>query len=194
MSGLTRRTALQWFAAAAAALPFAKARLWAQAAAFSADDEATLRALAATVLPDSPVVNAASVTDGFLAWVKGYAAGTEMDHGYGETRLRWTGPTPAARYGPQLRALETAARAQGAAFGALPAAARQRLVEAALREARVEELPERPDGRHVAADLMAHYFAGSDANDLCHRARIGRDACRGLPGSENAPETLDETP
>jgi hypothetical protein len=37
---------------------------------------------------------------------------------------------------------------------------------------------------------MAFYFRSSDANDLCYRAAIGRDLCRGLDGSEQAPPPL----
>ena len=48
----------------------------------------------------------------------------------------------------------------------------------------------RPDGGHVATDLMAFYFNSIDANDLAYRARIGRDTCRGLEGSENRPAPL----
>ncbi len=33
---------------------------------------------------------------------------------------------------------------------------------------------------------MAFYFRCSDANDLCYRAAIGRDECRGLPDPESS--------
>jgi hypothetical protein len=33
-------------------------------------------------------------------------------------------------------------------------------------------------GRHVVADLMAHYFRSSQANDLAYRALIGQGQCR----------------
>jgi hypothetical protein len=48
-------------------------------------------------------------------------------------------------------------------------------------------LPRTPDGKHVASDLMAFYFNSSEANDLCYRAHIGRDECRGLAGSDREP-------
>ena len=54
-------------------------------------------------------------------------------------------------------------------------------------DAKVERLSARPTGAHIATDLMGHYFGSSEANDLCYNAAIGRDACRGLAGSENAP-------
>jgi hypothetical protein len=65
---------------------------------------------------------------------------------------------------------------------------RRAAVEAALTQAKVTALPQSPDGRHVATDLMAFYFRSSDANDLCYRAHIGRDSCRGLAGSEQEPK------
>jgi hypothetical protein len=67
------------------------------------------------------------------------------------------------------------------------AAATRAAVEAGLAAARVTALPQTPDGRHVASDLMAFYFRSSAANDLCYRAHIGRDECRGLAGSEQEP-------
>jgi hypothetical protein len=60
--------------------------------------------------------------------------------------------------------------------------------------AKLEDLPERPEGRHVAADLMAFFFRSSEANDLCYRAAIGRDTCRGLVDSDRAPEQLPGAP
>lgn len=60
-------------------------------------------------------------------------------------------------------------------------------VEAALEQAKVTALPPTPDGKHVASDLMAFYFRSSAGNDLCYRAHIGRDECRGLAGSEREP-------
>ena len=60
-------------------------------------------------------------------------------------------------------------------------------VAAALEQAKVTQLPQTPDGKHVASDLMTFYFRSSEANDLCYRAHIGRDECRGLAGSEQEP-------
>ena len=44
--------------------------------------------------------------------------------------------------------------------------------------AKVTQLPSRPSGGHVVSDLMAFYFRSSEANDVAHRARIGRQVCR----------------
>jgi hypothetical protein len=69
-------------------------------------------------------------------------------------------------------------------------AERQRAVAAALAAAKVAELPARPDGGHIATDLMAHFFNGPEANDLVYGRLIGRFGCRGLPGSEERPAEL----
>jgi hypothetical protein len=171
-----------------------RGQAWAQASSpLGPQGEATLRALAEVVLPASlgPARRAERV-DGFQRWLRGYREKAELDHGYGHTELRTTGPSPARGYARQLEALETAARAEGKSFGELPRPRQQVLVEFALAEAKLEDLPERPDGRHVAADLMAFFFRSAEANDLCYGAAIGRDECRGLPGSEEKPEPLRE--
>ena len=143
-------------------------------AAFPGEHAEHLRALARVVLPSE--VDAAATAAKFAEWVRGYRAGAEMDHGYGFTRLRSKPTLAVANYARQL-----------AALGAQPTAAQ---VTAALEEAKITDIPRTPDGRHVASDLMAFYFRSSEANDLCYRARIGRDECRGLPGSEDAPKEL----
>jgi len=162
---MRRRTVLGWLAGAGvgrAQAPFPDGR------------EEHLRALARVVLPSG--VDAAAAAAKFAEWVRGYRAGAEMDHGYGFTRLRTKPALPAANYARQLAALGTQPSAEA--------------VAAALEEAHVTDLPRTPDGRHVASDLMAWYFRSSEANDLCYRAAIGRDLCRGLAESENPPKEL----
>lgn len=161
------------------------------AAPFGDADRTTLLALAEVVLPSELGASGRGrVVDDFVRWIRGYRAGADMDHGYGFTRMRTTPASPAAGYPAALDALDRAARARGAAFASLPVDARRAIVERALADAKIERLPPRPSGGHVAADLMAFYFNSSDANDLCYRAAIERDACRGLPGSEEPPEPL----
>ena len=77
-------------------------------------------------------------------------------------------------------ALQQAAQARGGRFGALPLDVRRELLEAAFKAADVRNLPGRPDGKHVVADLMAHYFRSSAANDLCYNSRIGRNTYRAI--------------
>lgn len=134
--------------------------------------------LAAIVLP-SEIGSAGlnKTTDAFVRWVREYRPGAEMDHGYGFTRLRSKPPSPAPAYLQQLAALHLTG----------DAASQRAAVEAALEQAKVTNLPPTPNGGHVASDLMAFYFRSSEGNDLCYRAHIGRDDCRGLPGSEKEP-------
>lgn len=97
-----------------------------------------------------------------------------------------TPPSPMRRYPSQLVALDREAGGRGR-FAALPAGSRRAIVERAIAAAGVDRLPTRPDGGHVATDLMAYFFWSSRANDLCYQADIGREDCRGLAGSEQAP-------
>jgi hypothetical protein len=149
-------------------------------------EDPLLQALAEIVLPsecDRPAALRA-----FTRWIAEYREGADTDHGYGNTRVRPTGPSPARNYPAQIAALDAAARAAGAAgFAAASIAQRRTIVEAAIAAAGVERLPARPTGAHIASDLMGHYLNSAAANDLCYRAAIGRDGCRGLAGSDQAP-------
>lgn len=174
---MDRRRALRTLGTAAAALPLARVRLGAQE--LPADDALVLRDVAATVLPSALGPNGQdAAVDAFLRWVRDYREGVPLSHGYGHPRLVRSGPSPAPRYAGQLAALVRAARARGGRFGALPLATRRALLDEALTAAAVDRLPARPDGRHVVADLMAHYFRSSAANDLCYDAAIGRHTPR----------------
>jgi hypothetical protein len=152
-----------------------------------------------TLLPIAEVVLPAELgadgrrdaTAAFVRWIRNYKEGADTDHGYGNTRIRSTGPSPARNYPAQLNTLDEAARGRGAArFAEAPLDVRRAIVEAALAAAKVERLPSRPTGAHVASDLMGHYFNSPAAEDRCYRAAIGRDSCRGLPGSEMRPAAL----
>lgn len=166
---MRRRNLLQW-AAGIFGLPGAQ---WAQTA-FPAGEDATLRALAAIVLP----VGNERAAERFIEYVRGYRGGAETDHGYGVTYLRRKPASPAAEYVKQLAALERPATRES--------------VKRALDAAGVKEMPRVPDGKNVIADLMSFYFRSSEANDLCYQAAIGRDQCRGLAGSDRAPRPLKE--
>lgn len=81
---------------------------------------------------------------------------------------------------------EAASRQTGASFASVPPSVRSAILQEVMRGDKIQQLRPRP-GSHVIVDLMAFYFHSSAANDLCYRAAIGRDACRGLPGSEDPP-------
>jgi hypothetical protein len=153
-------------------------RAWAQATSFPGTQGDTLRKLAAVVLPSELGAQGIEKTvAAFEQWVREYRPGAEMDHGYGFPRLRRKGPSPASAYMQQLEALQLNGNLES----------NRGAVEAALDQAKVAALPQTPDGKHVASDLMAFYFRSSAGNDLCYRAHIGRDECRGLAGSEREP-------
>ena len=148
--------------------------------------ERTVAAIAEIVLPAE--ADRAAAVRRFNEWIANYREGADTDHGYGNTRVRPTGPSPARNYPAHIAALDAAAKAQGAAgFAAATPGQRRAILEAAIADAKIERLSARPTGAHIATDLMGHYFASSEANDLCYNAAIGRDACRGLAGSESAP-------
>lgn len=193
---MNRREVLKSIAAATALPALARADIGAQSAGadLTPAQIATLRALAEVVLPAS--IGADGRDDAvrkFVTWVRGYKAGADRGHGYGNSQLSApTGPSPAAKYPAQFDALDAAAKAKGAAtFAVLPAAGRRAVVESALNEPqRVTQLPARPNGNSLVADFMGLYFNGADARDLAYNAAIGRDTCRGLDGSEKAPAPL----
>jgi len=186
---MRRRTLLQLLLSLAAALP-ARIKLWAQAPLLSEADKGRIRRVAEIVLPRELGDDGRErVVAAFFRWLQEYRAGAEMDHGYGFTRLRKTGPSPADKYPSQLDALYARAQASGG-LAAMTEDARRAAIEAAVVEAKVERLPARPDGGHIATDLMAFYFNSVEATDLAYHAAIGRDLCRGLDGSENRPSTL----
>jgi len=152
-------------------------------------EDPTLAAIAEVVLPSE--CDRAAALAAFISWIDNYKEGADTDHGYGNTRVRPTGPSPVRNYAAQAAALDAAARATGvASFAAASVAQRRAILEAAIIDAKIERLPARPSGDHIAADLMGHYFNSSAANDLCYGAAIRRDDCRGLAGSETRPARL----
>lgn len=177
---MLRRTVLQWLAAAAGTIPFPACRAWAQTASFPGKYDATLRALAAAVLPaELGPSGTDQVAAKFAQWVQGYRTGAVLEPGYGFPRVRAKAASPAATYLNQLAALRDPIS---------PSA-----IEDVFEKANIKEIPRSPDGKHIVADLMAFYFRGPDASDLCYRAAIRREDCRGLNGSDNPPPPLKGT-
>ena len=199
MKPVSRRRALKTLGAAAAAGATLAAALGTDSETTAAEPQAPAGITVEAILPLADVVLPGEIgpagrrdaASAFVRWIRNYKEGADTDHGYGNTRIRATGPSPARNYPTQLASLDEFARGKGAkAFAAAPLDVRRAIVEAALGAAKVERLPNRPNGAHVASDLMAHYFNSPAAEDLCYRAAIGRDTCRGLPGSEQRPSPL----
>ncbi len=192
---MKRRALLQWLVSGATILPLRRADLTAiglaQSDELSAGHVFVLRDVATTVLPSAIGAKGQDeAVDNFLRWLRDYKQGVPLSHGYGEPRLVRTGPSPSPGYGTQIAALEQAATERGGRFGALPLEARRAILDTAFKQAGVQNLPGRPDGKHVVADLMAHYFRSSAANDLCYNARIGRHTFRAIRVTTVRPQAL----
>jgi hypothetical protein len=186
---ITRREALKTIGAAGAAFRIKPEPAARRFRLQSEDRAAVLLAIAEVVLPAE--ADRKTAVAAFTSWIDDYKEGADTDHGYGNTRIRALGPSPARNYAAQIAALEEAARGKGAAdFAAAPLDARRAIVEQAITDAKVERLSARPTGAHVATDLMGHYFNSSTGADLCYRANIARDTCRGLAGSDQRPGPL----
>ena len=187
---MKRRTLLKWVASGAATLPLLGVDL--RADELGASHVFVLRDVATTVLPTAIGAKGQDeAVDNFLRWLRDYKEGVPLSHGYGEPRLVRTGPSPAPGYSAQITELQQAATNRGGRFGALPLAVRRSILEAAFKTAGIQNLPPRPDGKHVVADLMAHYFRGSAANDLCYNARIGRHTYRAIRVTTVRPRPLE---
>lgn len=192
---MERRTFLK--SAVAAVIPFLFPR-WLRAkiavlapSLVTSVEQGQLRELAAVVLPASlGRARTDAIADQFVKWIRGYKAGADLGYGYGFTRPRVAPPNPAGHYPEQLAQLDAAAKAKGAAFAKLNRAAQREIVGAALENAKIGDVPRRPNGGHVAADLMSFFFYGADGEDFLYNAAIHRDDCRGLPDSGRRPARL----
>jgi hypothetical protein len=152
---------------------------WARPQSLPADE---MRELAAVVLPASlGRAGADKIADQFIGWIRDYREGVNMASGYGHPRTQVVPPNPSKSYAAQLRDLGLAK---------LDPAARRAAVEKALEAAKIERIPPRPNGQHVAADLLAFYFGSSAGEDQLYGAAIRRDACRGLENSAQPPAPL----
>jgi hypothetical protein len=175
---------------AAAALPLSRVEL--RADELPADQVFVLRDIAATVLPSAIGRKGQDeAVDNFLRWIREYKEGVALSHGYGEPRLVKSGPSPAPGYSKADHRTAAVRQARGGRFGALPIDVRRELLDAAFKAADIRNLPGRPDGKHVVADLMTHYFRSSGANDLCYNARIGRNTYRAIRVTTVRPQPLN---
>lgn len=183
---MQRRSFFRWIAGTAAAVIYGRVPSWASTQTFlSAPDEAAmLRALGAVVLPTALVPGQIDVVVAqFVDWCANYKVGADLGYGYGHPRTRLSGPNPDRAYASQLRAL-------GPHFLQLAPTAQRSIVEAALQKVGVTSMPRRPDGRHVASDLMGYFFNGPAGEDFLFRASVMREACRGLDQSDQRPAPL----
>jgi hypothetical protein len=194
MPPITRRSFLAWISTAVPLTVIAR-----RAHALSVDSltrelgpSRTMLALGEIVLPtELGSAGVARVVGDFQRWLEGYREHAELVHGYGTSRIRFTGPSPATRWASQLDALDAAARkAHSRAFAELPVAERSTLVRQALGSARVDRMPSPMDASHVALALIAFFYDSSEATDLCYEAAIGKQHCRPLRDSSKEPVAL----
>jgi len=133
--------------------------------------------LARVVLPSSlSPASTDKIADDFVRWFRDYKAGAEISGGYGHPRTQVTGPDPSTNYADQMRALGSPVTRDA--------------VEKALANAKIDRIPPRPDGKHVAADLLAYFYGSSDGEDFLYNAAIRRYECRGLDTSGKRPASL----
>ena len=176
---MNRRSLIKLALTATALSPWWSLRLPAAVQEFGPESVAILRRIARAVLPGELGLRGVDTqVERFAEWVRAYREGAELEHGYGRPRIRYAPPSPVPTYLAQLRELDTAARAKGQPFDVLDRETQRALLDASFKVAGVEDLPGRPTGRHVVADLMAHYFRSGEANDLAYRALIGQQQCR----------------
>jgi hypothetical protein len=193
MTAISRR---RFLASLAAALPLSIVvrRAHAAAVAHLAADPATLDALGEAVLPSE--LGRTGITRAVAAfrdWGTGYRENAELVHGYGTSRLRFTGPTPVTRWTTQLDALDAVAQSKnGKPFKTLKVAERADLVRDALKSERLDRMPSVADANHVAVALLTHFYQSSSAADLCYEAHIGRGTCRPLAQQSKKPLPLAE--
>jgi len=208
MTDTDRRDFLKKSAAAAAALGISGTEAAATQATNQAANQATappaetLRAIGAAVLPAGdlgPDGTERVVTD-FEAWIEGFEPVAEMPHGYlnrGLANIRYGPPHPGPRWAAQVEALELeAGKRHSSAFAELSIDEQRALIQGQLGRDELGRLPSPGQARHVAVGLMAFFYAGSEATDLCYRASIGRFKCRGLGtlGREPRPLVARPTP
>jgi hypothetical protein len=151
---------------------------------------ASLTEVAGVVLPESLGAKRIGETVvAFEAWVAGYPAGADAGYGYGDPRPTVLGPSPSLHYAEQLQQLD-AAGAGG--FAKLSMQGKRELLQSTLAQAGVSSIPPRPNGKHVATDLMSYFYGSSDGKDLCYKAAIRESDCRGLGSSAERPAALSE--
>lgn len=134
----------------------------------------SVRELAGVVLPSSlGRERTEKIARGFVTWFGEYKPGTQVSSGYGHPRTQVTGASPSAHYEEQIIALGSPITREA--------------VAKALEEAQIDRVPQRPNGKHVAADLLAYFYASSEGEDFLYGVAIKRDDCRGLSDSDKQP-------
>jgi hypothetical protein len=156
---------------------FGARRVAAQTVAAQTVEPGSLDELAAVVLPASlGRTHIDKIAADFVLWIRDYKPGVPMASGYGYPRTQVVGPNPSANYAAQLRALGSPITRES--------------VAKALDDAKIDRIPQRPNGKHVAADLLSFFYGSSEGEDFLYGVAIRRDDCRGLADSAQRPARL----
>ncbi len=187
---MLRRNLFRWLFTTA--IPFLIPRFSrAQAGGLSDRETPLLLEVAAAVLPSSlGKARTDEVGKQFLSWTRQYKAGADAGYGYGFTKVEVLPANPASNYPGQLRALQAAATEKGGTFASLDGGARREIIADALQEAKLDRIPQRPNGQHIAADLLAFFYNSANGQDFLYGVAIKRDDCRGLASSAQRPPSL----
>jgi hypothetical protein len=149
----------------------------AQDGPLSTSELATLWDVAGVVLPSAlGRARTDAIATQFVTWFTAYKPGAEMSSGYGFPRVQSLPENPSAQYAAQLRELAPKLGAD-----------KREAVAAALEAAKVDRIPQRPNGNHVASDLMSYFYTSSEGEDFLYGVAIKRDDCRGLANSADRP-------
>jgi hypothetical protein len=160
-------------------------------AATPASQSPSLQDLAMVVLPESlGPKRIAEITVAFETWISQYPAGADGGYGYGNPKPTVLGPNPSPHYGDQLKQLDASAAGGSGGFSSAGMQAKRAIVQAALTQAGVTSIPPRPNGQHVATDLMSYFYSSSDGKDFCYGVAIRESDCRGLASSGQRPPSL----
>jgi hypothetical protein len=147
---------------------------WAKAQSI---DPKAMRELAAVVLPESlGRKRTDKIASDFLKWVADYKDGVNTGSGYGNPRTNVVPPNPSKNYAAQLSALNGSITRES--------------VAAAIEQAKIDRIPNRPNGRHVASDLIAYFYGSAEGEDFLYGVEIKRDECRGLSNSTQRPKKV----
>ena len=189
---LSRRSFVVWLSTALPVAMIARRAhaLSVDALSQGASTTRTLEAVGAVVLPtELGSTGTVRVVAAFQRWIAGYREHAELVHGYGTSRIRYTGPTPATRWAAQLDALDADARASKPrrVFADLPVAEREKLLRTALAGERVDRMPAVGDANHVAIALLSFFYDSPEATNLCYQAQIDPQTCRPLSRSTQEP-------
>jgi hypothetical protein len=152
-------------------------------------DRAALLALGAAVLPSelSDTGLRRAVND-FDRWLSAYVPRAEVLHGYGTATLEKLPPSPASRWGTQLRQLDADARTRhGKALAACAVVQRRALIHDRLRGEKLGAMPAPLEAGHVVIGLLAYFYSTPEATDLCYGAAIGMTTCRPLADQARKP-------